>query len=48
MPKGRTYRLLNSDIQKFMSSVTDGEKEEFLQFLKERADAGKSAEEALE
>lgn len=38
---------MNQDIQKFINSVTDDEKEGFLQFLKERADAGKSAEEAL-
>ncbi|MBQ1323852.1 MAG: hypothetical protein IIY30_08685, partial [Erysipelotrichaceae bacterium] len=39
--------VTNNEIQKYMSSMTDKEKEEFLDFLKERADAGKSAEEAL-
>ena len=39
--------VTNNEIQKYISSMTDKEKEGFLDFLKERADAGKSAEEAL-
>ena len=38
---------MNNDIQKFMNFLTKEEKEKFLSYLKEQADAGKSAKKSL-
>lgn len=38
---------MNNDIQKFINSIKEEDKEEFLGFLKQQAEAGKSAKESI-